>query len=320
MAMRLSCTRFVLPLALAMAAGGTAPAMAQVQWRSPNAPAFAPEKDIQPLLANLAAQSGTAHLAVQLHRPVTDADRAVLSVAGLQLGSPLGGNAFFASVECAKLDPAAAAIIKLIAGVQAIDPAWKLHAAFAEGDGAAWTVVGDATRSDGKREPVVALYVVLHAGVKNDVSAAAMIAKYGGIVRDTIDTINGLVVEVPLSAAALLAREDSVQWIEPALPLLAPTNSENRTLTHANQAQAAPYNLDGTGVTAFVFDGGGVRAAVFGGGVVGGGAGGAAAGGLGGGAGDDAALGTGPHTHDARCVPHAPRPRVARGCDHPTPR
>lgn len=252
-------SRFVLPLALAMAAGSASTAAAQVQWRSPVAPAFAPEKDAGAALKQIIAQPRTRHLAVQLLRPITDADRSRLAAAGIRLCSPLGGSAFFASVDGDKLRADDPAIAELLAGVQAIDPLWKISAALVDPDPSAWVSVGTVETKDGKSEPVVAVYVLLHTDVPNDANTAAMVARHGGVVRDTIRTVNGLVVELPLSSAFALAAEDAVQWIEPALPLLTPTNAENRALTRSNQAQAAPYNLDGTGITVLVFDAGVAR-------------------------------------------------------------
>ncbi len=262
MTTRQTAHRFAFPLALAIAAGSAAPVMAQVLWRSPVAPAFAPDKQSEPLLAQLAQEGGTRHLALQLARPVTDADRAALSAAGLTIASPLGNNAFFASIDAAKLNIKAVQSTGLISGAQAIDPAWKLHGAFAANDPTAFTVVGTAPASarSGKPDSIVAMYVLMHADAPRTGNAEALIEKHGGIVRDRIETLNGLVVELPLSAASTLASEDAVQWIEPALPLLTPTNAENRALTRSNQVQAAPYNLNGAGVTALVYDGGGVRA------------------------------------------------------------
>jgi len=45
--------------------------------------------------------------------------------------------------------------------------------------------------------------------------------------------------------------------VEPPLPRMSTTNAENRALTGANTVQSGPsYGLDGTGVTALIYDGG----------------------------------------------------------------
>lgn len=234
------------------------PALAQVQWRSPVAPHFAP-KDAQLLTAQLQQAGATPHLAIQLSRAPRESDRADLAAAGVTLGAPLGGHAFFAAIDNSRIDWKSPAVVALITGVQAIDPQWKLHPAFGEDDDAAWTVVGTVDGAAGKPEPVIAACVLFHADVANNAEAAAVIEQLGGRIQSTLSTVNGVVVELPRAAAVALAAEDIIQWIEPALPLLTPTNSDNRILTRANQVQAAPYNLNGAGVTALVFDGGGVR-------------------------------------------------------------
>lgn len=247
----------VLPLMIALAAGTASSAGAQVQWRSPKAPPFVPTKEA---LAELATRPGGRHVAVQLVRAVTEADRAELAMSGLRLGAPLGNRAFFAAIDPSKIRSGPSAISGLVTGVQEIDPEWKLHPTFALGEASGLTIVGTDTDADGKAQPVVAAYVVLHEDVALDAAAEAIIGKHGGVVRDRVESVNAMVVELPLSRVPALAGEDPVQWVEPALPLLTPTNAENRTLTRSNQVQAAPYNLNGAGVSVLVFDGGTVRA------------------------------------------------------------
>lgn len=232
---------------------------AQVQWRFPDATAFDPvgAAGTDPIEA-IRGNAGR-HVAIQLARAPRVSDRALLAGAGISLGAPLGGGAFFASVREDVGRSLVPAIGSLIRNVQPIDPDWKLHPAFAAADESAWTIVGSSTGASGKDEPVVIVYVLLHADERFDVDAAASINKYGGKLHGVMSSVPGLVIEIPRSAARALAGEDFVQWIEPALPLLSPTNAECRALARANQAQAAPYNLNGAGITAFVFDGGAVR-------------------------------------------------------------
>lgn len=259
MSARQTRRQLVLPLVIALAAGTASSATGQVQWRSPTASPFAPQKDAAEVLKSLSSGGDVRHVAVQLIGAITAADRGDLAAAGLRLGAPLGGRAFFAAIDPAKLDLRSPAINRLVSGVQAIDPAWKLHPTFALGDADGLTVVGVANGAGGKDEAIVAAYIVLHEGSALDAAADAIIGKHGGIERDRVESINALVVELPLSRLLALASEDPVQWIEPALPLLTPTNAENRTLTRANQVQAAPYSLNGAGVSVLVFDGGTVR-------------------------------------------------------------
>ena len=80
-----------------------------------------------------------------------------------------------------------------------------------------------------------------------------------GTLRGMLESINGMVVELPAAQIALLAAEDAVQWIEPPLPRMTPVNDSNRALTGADIVQAPPYELDGSGVTVMVYDGGTAR-------------------------------------------------------------
>jgi hypothetical protein len=79
--------------------------------------------------------------------------------------------------------------------------------------------------------------------------------------------VNGIVALVPRSRVAELAAADEVAWIEPALPPLEtvslpgrspapPPNDSARARVQADLLQAAPYNLDGSGVSVLVYDGG----------------------------------------------------------------
>jgi hypothetical protein len=88
-----SCRRLVIPMALALAAGTVSPVLGQVQWRSPDAPAFVPDADMGGVVSKAAPEGGAVHIAVQLRGPVTDAVRATLQANGVRLGAPLGGGA-----------------------------------------------------------------------------------------------------------------------------------------------------------------------------------------------------------------------------------
>ena len=63
-----------------------------------------------------------------------------------------------------------------------------------------------------------------------------------------------------ISFTDALAADDDVQWIEWPLPQFEAVNDSNSVITQANEAQARPYNLDGTGITALVYDAGTARA------------------------------------------------------------
>ncbi len=109
-------------------------------------------------------------------------------------------------------------------------------------------------------DPIVAVYVTFFPDVALLQKGHPIVQRHGGVVRDDVMGINTAVVEMPASRIMALADEDGVQWIEPPLPLFDELNDAAREATGADEVQAPPYSLDGTGVKVMVFDGG--RAAI----------------------------------------------------------
>ncbi len=77
------------------------------------------------------------------------------------------------------------------------------------------------------------------------------------MVRDTLESINGLIIELPLRNINVLADEDAIQWIEWPLPRMSVINDSNRTITEAEVVQQS--GLDGSGVKVLVYDAGTAR-------------------------------------------------------------
>lgn len=197
----------------------------------------------------LAEQTDARHMVVQFDRPITLEMRDQLEQAGVRLLSYLHENAFFAVLR-AGADPAAIVTVAngTLVGVSAIEPRVKLHPLFNQLQTPEWAVVSSGP------DPVIAAYILFHSDVSLSAVGSALIARYNGVVRAQLVSVNGLVIEAPQSAFAVLATEDAVQWIEPALPQLSELNQENRALTGADTVQAAPYSLSGAGVTVLVYD------------------------------------------------------------------
>jgi Subtilase family len=226
----------------------TACAMAgDVAWRTPTADAITIANPVT-ALQSLAARSDARHVVVEFARPMTEARKQRLHNAGVQLLAPLGGNSFFAALD-SNVDVATAADGSLV-GARAIQTEWKLDPFLAAGGRPQWAVVKDGA------DPVVGAYVMLHPDVDVATDGPAIAFAASGVVRDFVLSVNSMVIEAPLSALRTIAAHDAVQWVEPALPQLGEQNAENRTLTGANIVQAAPYNLNGAGVTVMVYDGG----------------------------------------------------------------
>jgi len=212
---------------------------------------------------------GRRHIVVQFDSPVDAARRAGLESSGLRLLSYLGEHAYFASLAPVGLEPPTIAASGRLREVHAIRRVWKLHPALVGKGVPAWSVVpvggsgaitpspqsGDAGSNETVGETWVAVYVLFHPDVGLETEGVAVCGRHGAVVRDVLRTVNGLVIELPRGAVDGLAEEDAVQWVEPPLPRMNELNDSNRALVGANVVQAAPYGLDGSGVTVLVYDG-----------------------------------------------------------------
>ncbi len=233
-----------------------------IDWKNPGAwvPTGVERAEPAGALRAAAATPGGSRVIARFAQTPTAGERAALKDAGLGLLAPLGGGAYFARVEAgADADMLATRLVE----ATGVRREHKLHPDLSAATPPAWSVLSArAGLYPGVSEsnPLVAAYVVLHADVDAlDPAMNRLLAAHAGVVRDHVQSVNALVVEAPLDQLLRLADDDRVQWIEPPLPRLSETNDSNRALVQANQAQAAPYNLDGSGVTVFVYDGGRVR-------------------------------------------------------------
>ncbi|MCA9293498.1 MAG: S8 family serine peptidase [Phycisphaerales bacterium] len=205
----------------------------------------------------MSPRTGAKRILVQFDQPVTPAQRASLKDAGLTLLSYVGSDAYFATVHAGQVNSAklAASGAQMTVATE-LDPVWKLNEDFALGRVPEHAVVGvTEAQANQPSEKIIGAYMVFHQDV--DLGEGAKIAELeGATVRDQLESINGLVVELPVSSVMALALHDEVQWLEPALPKFEANNIENASLTGANLAHSAPHSLTGAGVTAFVYDGG----------------------------------------------------------------
>ena len=258
-----SCVRMLLP-AICLAAGlGTVIASAgDVQWRAGTVPieVRTPAEvasDLAAVAADVVSGEAPHHVLVQFNRPLMDAERSSLASDGLQLLGYVGGNAYFAALDAPRLNVAAIANTPTLSAVKEIQTSWKLHPKLLRGEFPAWTTAGLGTTADGRQ--MVAVYVMFHRDIDLATIGLDVAAGHGANVRDLLESVNSLVVEMPDDSVALLAADDAVQWIEPALPKFSECNDSNRSRVQADIVQAAPYNLDGSGINVLVYDGGTVR-------------------------------------------------------------
>ncbi|HVP10565.1 MAG TPA: S8 family serine peptidase, partial [Phycisphaerae bacterium] len=243
-------------LVASSAAGG------EIRWRTGKAslPAVAPD-EVAGRISELAAGASAHHIIVQFAQPVSLAQRQALETFGLQLLGYLGDNAFFASVSADRLDAQAIARVGSVSAMSGIAQSWKLHPFLNDGNLPTWAVVAPPDKVKGDSgDLMIATYVLFHRDVGLEGDAVRVCEQHGATVRGKLRSINALVAEVPFNNIRALADEDGVQWVEPALPRMEGNNDDNRLRTGANIVQAAPYNLDGSGVTVLVYDAGTVYA------------------------------------------------------------
>ena len=259
----ISCFRNVIVLITLIFLAASPAVAGEIRWQTGMAqlPTVASDQ-IAGKLTELAARTTAHHLVVQFDRPLTPSQKQALEASGLNLLSYLGNNAFFASVTPNKFNAQAVAGASSITSVAAIQQSWKLHPFLNAGNLPTWAVVAppDKVRGD-SQDLMVAVYVLFHRDVTPGSSALRLAEEHGARVRGLLRSVNALVLEIPFNNIPALAAEDNVQWVEPALPKMEVNNDDNRARTGADTVQAAPYSLDGSGVTVLVYDGGTAYAA-----------------------------------------------------------
>ena len=226
-----------------------------IQWASGNAELQTMNAtQLQGAVGDLSASPVRRHVVVRFDHPLDPQQQVDVAAAGITLLKPLGSNAYFATVR-AMANQDITAVVPALNAVQSVDRSWKMHPRVAANDIPVWAVVNRPDQTD----PVVALYILFHTDVSLT-EGVGMAANHGATVIDELESVNGLVLELPPANIPALVDEDAVQWVEWPLPHFDVVNDSNRSLTEANTVQAAPYSLDGSGVTVLVYDGGTARA------------------------------------------------------------
>ncbi len=236
-----------------VATGGSAQT---IPWRSGAAELPGAESAAATMRSSMTSgEGGAVHVVVRLDGPADARRRAELAGRGLRLLSPLGGGAYFARVA-EGITPGDLLDLPGMAGAGPIRPEWKLHPQLLAGEPPSWARWSD--RESG--EDWAAVCAVFHADVDLVRQGIPLAESLGATIRDRIRSVNGLVLELPMAATAVLAGHDLVQWVEPVPPAWGPTNDGARLQTGADVVQAPPYGLSGGGVTVLVFDAGTARA------------------------------------------------------------
>jgi subtilase family protein len=225
-------------------------------------------------LLRLSVRSSTSHIIVHFNQPLTKDDHSTLAASGLTLQSPLGDNAYFATVN-EGINPDA---INGVLAVSEITPNHKLHKDLATGVLRSWMVHENAAKGDAllqqmldggmapaqdfldrNLDPTIAVLVMFHKDEQFQIQSKRLARDLNGKVISEIYSVNTVTMHIPLSRLSELASDDAVQWIEPPLPPMEDVNAENRVLSGADTLNASPYDLDGSGVSVLVYDGGQAR-------------------------------------------------------------
>ncbi len=205
--------------------------------------------ELETTTAQLTTVSGGRHVVIQFAGPVSAEQRQAVADSGVQLLRYLPDYAFFAKLAPGGVNAAAISAIPGVVGLEPIRREWKLEPAVLAGRVPDWASVA----KDPQGPEIVAVYVLFHPDARLG-DGMAVARRHGAMVRDQLESINGLVIELPRPNIAALADEDAVQWIEWPLPRMSEINGSNRVITEANIVQAAPYGLSGAGVNVLVYD------------------------------------------------------------------
>ncbi|MHC4611263.1 MAG: S8 family serine peptidase, partial [Planctomycetota bacterium] len=226
--------------------------------------------DLAEAIVSLASRADARHVVVQFDRPISDQERAQLAEAGVTLLGYLSDYAFFASVSPHRADGPAAAAVAPLATVLPIERDWKLHPDLQADIVHDWMIADQSAKAVQRREAeaeggdparpaedlLVAVYVLFHPDVPLDPDAVNLVWRHGARVVSHLRSVNGLVIELPVSEIKPLAEQDEVQWLEPPLPKFSELNDSNRERVGADIVHQAPYGLDGAGVSVLVYDAG----------------------------------------------------------------
>jgi hypothetical protein len=199
------------------------------------------------------------HVLVRFDGPVSLEQRDALARAGLTLQTYVGGFAYVAKLSDDGVDANAIANAAPLRGAARMEGSWKIHPLAAAEEYPEYALINTTNAAD----PIVAISVLFHPDAPMGEPARDVIRRHGGVIQRELLSLPVIVAHVPRSAIAAIAAEPAVQWVEPPLPQLSPValrNDSNRERTGADIVHAAPYNLTGAGVVAFVFDAGTVMA------------------------------------------------------------
>ncbi len=188
------------------------------------------------------------HILVQLDFVPREAAKLELDKRGLKLLMYVPDYAWIASIPAKSPDLALQLPGVTWAGALTVDD--KLDPMITSGQWGSWNLAPDGT---------AAVSVIVHQDESIE-TGRALVEKHGGKIVGEVIGIRMLMVEMPQANIRALAAEDAIQWIEAAEPPLREANDGIRPQIGVDTVQAAPYNLNGSGVDILIYDGGIVTA------------------------------------------------------------
>lgn len=251
-------------------------ATTSVQWTngiSTQVVAMSPAQVAHTLNELKPQESETRRVLITLAHPLDVNQRAQLQAQGLTLLNSLGSTHYFASVSSTVDVPALAS--SPLVSVTEVHSYQKLHQDLLSGVIHPWmvskegpvakSILRDRIKTESILleeyqqagvDPLIAVLVQFHKDARYDIEGKRLADQLGAQLASEIYSVNAVMMHIPASRIDDLVNDDSVMWAEPPLPGLQELNAENRMLTGTNTVQSAPYDLDGSGVTALIYDGG----------------------------------------------------------------
>lgn len=191
----------------------------------------------------LKSRSETRGGVIQFDQLPSEAERQGLTSMGVTLGSYLPDNAFIVSIP-ADVDETELAVygVKWTGALSVNDKLAEVLSA--SGTTPEWCV-------DESGFPRFSFTLFPHVDLKE--AETWMSSQYGAVVIGTSRLAHSVEVSLPTDNWQEIAADDRVIWVEPFWPRVALNNS-NRPNVKADIVQAAPYNLNGLGITVGEWD------------------------------------------------------------------
>ncbi len=184
------------------------------------------------------------HFLLQLERLPTAAARSRLASDGVRLVTYVSGRTYVASAKVDTLERLDRLNAFRWAGPLRTD--YKLGPEVVDSDLEPWARLGAGR---------LAIAVQGHEDVDIDV-VENLVRSGGGTVLDSVPSIRLVTAALTPTAAMQLARQDAIQYVDVAPPALGEHNDGARPAGNVTPLAAAPYNLNGAGVTVLVYDSG----------------------------------------------------------------